>query len=134
MVPGAIRPLKRSDRVDDLFCGDNGIGIIRNINLERSVHLPICVIRRCILHHCHMVSEFGCITNGRFDASMGDKPNDDQLAYAVLPQQKIQVRVGESTGTPMLGGDNLTRLGAELGPDFATPCSKFKKLAVPVDL
>jgi hypothetical protein len=47
----------------------------------------------------------------------------------VLLELQIQVRVGETTGTPMLLGDDVTRLRLELGSELAAPGSVFEGLA-----
>src|SRR5271166_3682575 len=85
------------------------------------MHLVIRVIRRRVLYHRDLVAELGGKPNGRFDAGMGYQSDDDELMDAVLLELQIQIRVGEATGTPMLRGDNLARLGLELGTDLATP-------------
>src|SRR5262245_62771610 len=56
---------------------------------------------------------------------------DNELMDAVLLELQIQICVGEATRTPMLCGDNLTRLGRELGADLTAPRAVFKALAHP---
>src|SRR5262245_2040081 len=62
---------------------------------------------------------------------MGDESDDDELMDAVLLELQIQIRVGEATGTPMLGGDDLAWVRLELGTDLATPRAVFEALACP---
>jgi hypothetical protein len=62
------------------------------------------------------------------------EPDDDELMDAVLLELQIQICVGETTGTPMLGGDNLAWLRLELGTDLATPRAVFEAFALPRSL
>jgi hypothetical protein len=50
---------------------------------------------------------------------------------AVLLELQIQICVGEAAGTPMLRGDDLARLGLELGTDLAAPRAVFEALSLP---
>src|SRR5208337_2620772 len=95
------------------------------------MHLVIRVIRRRVLYHRDLVAELGGKPNGRFDAGMRYQSDDDELMDAVLLELQIQIRVGEATRTPMLGGDNLVWLGLELGTDLATPRAVFEALSLP---
>src|SRR5262249_61936846 len=65
---------------------------------------------------------------------MCDEPDDDELMNAVVLELKIQIRVGEAAGTPMLRGDDLAPLGRELGTDLATPRAVFEALSRPARL
>ena len=48
------------------------------------MHLLVRVIRRRVFYHRDLVAELGGKTNGRLDASMRYKANDDELMDAVL--------------------------------------------------
>ena len=50
---------------------------------------------------------------------------------AVFLELQIQIRVGKSTGTPMLEGSDVARLRFQLAPDLATPPAVFEALARP---
>src|SRR5262245_24174549 len=62
---------------------------------------------------------------------MRDEPDDDEPLDAVLLELQIQVRVGETAGTPVLRGDNLARPGLELGTDLTAPRAVFEALMPP---
>jgi hypothetical protein len=49
--------LKAGDRVNDLCCAHNGVGVVWQIDIERSVHHFIGVIRRCVSCHGDIVAE-----------------------------------------------------------------------------
>src|SRR5262245_13084272 len=123
--------LERKDRVDHFLCGNEGTGVVREIDVESGVHLLIRVIRRRVFYHRDLVTELGGKANGRFDAGMRYESDDDELMDAVLLELQIQIRVGEATGTPMLCGDDLARLRLELGTDLATPRAVFEALVLP---
>src|SRR5262245_21949497 len=125
------RGLKRRDRVDNFLCGHNGAGVIRNIDVESRVHLRIRIIGRCVLYHRDLVAELSGKANGRFDAGMGYESNDNELMDAMVLELQVQIRVGEATGTPMLRGDDLSRLRLELATDLATPRAVFEGLMRP---
>jgi hypothetical protein len=52
---------------------------------------------------------------------MRDESDDDEPMDAVFLQLQIQIRVGETTGTPMLQGNDFARLRLELAADLAAP-------------
>src|SRR5262249_4143977 len=56
-------------------------------------------------------------TNGRFNASMRNQPDDDELMNAMFIQLQIKVGVGEAAGAPMLLGDNFTWRRHEFGAE-----------------
>src|SRR6516164_5195403 len=95
------------------------------------MHLFIRVIRNRVFYHSDLVAELSSKANGRFDASMCDEPDDDELMDAVFLELQIQISVSETTGTPVLRGDNLAWLRVELGTDLATPRSVFEALVLP---
>src|SRR5262249_6228384 len=99
--------LERRYRSDDFVCGHNGTGIVRDIDVERGVHLFIREIRGRVFNHRDLVAELSGKANRRFDAGMCYESDDDELMDAVLFELQIQICVGESTGTPMLRGNNL---------------------------
>src|SRR5262249_36061530 len=107
-VPHSIsHGLERRDRTDDFICGHNSTGVVRDIAVERGVHLFIRVVRGRVFYHRDLVAELSGKANGRFDAGMCYESDDDKLMDAVLFELQIQICVGETTGTPMLRGDNL---------------------------
>jgi len=109
------------DHRDDLVCGHDGACIVWKIDLESGVHLFVRVIRRGILHHRDLVPELGRKANGRLHTGVRDESNDDELLNTAFLELKIEIRTGETTGTPMLGGYDIARARLELGADFATP-------------
>src|SRR5262245_36217445 len=50
---------------------------------------------------------------------------------AVLLQLQIEIRIRESTRTPMLQCNDVARLRREFGSDLAAPRTGFKGLALP---
>src|SRR5205807_1399417 len=102
--------LERRDRVDDLLCGHDRTGIVREINVESGVHLLIRVIRRCVFYHRDVIAELSGKANRRFDAGVGYESDHDELMDAVLLELQIQIRVGEAAGTPVLRCDGLAWL------------------------
>src|SRR5262249_34981393 len=84
-----------------------------------------------IFDHRDLVAKLGSIANGRLDAGMRDKPDDDELVYAVLLELQIQVGIGKAAGTPMLCRDDVARLRLELGTNLAAPRAVFERLAGP---
>src|SRR5580658_8588358 len=59
------------------------------------------------------------------------QPHDDELMDAVFLELQIQIRVGETTGTPMLLGYYFARLRLELAANLATPRAVFEGLSRP---
>jgi hypothetical protein len=57
--------------------------------------------------------------------------DDNELMDAVPLELQIQICVGQATGTPMLGGDNLAWRRLELGTDLATARAVFEALVDP---
>src|SRR5262245_49074072 len=76
--------LDRRERVDNFICRHNGIGVVREIDLESGAHLFIRVIRRRVFDHRDLVAKLGGKANGRFDAGMRYQTDDDELMDAVL--------------------------------------------------
>jgi hypothetical protein len=62
---------------------------------------------------------------------MRDESDDDELMDAVFLELQIQIRVGETTGTPMLLGNDFARLRLELAADLAAPRAVFEGLSQP---
>src|SRR5262245_47827242 len=81
-LPADFKGLERRDRVYDVLCSHNGTGVVRDIDVESSVHLLIRVIRRCVFYHRDLVTEFSGKANGRFDAGMCYESDDDELVNA----------------------------------------------------
>src|SRR3974377_176906 len=76
--------LDRRDRADDFLCGDNGAGVVRDVDVERGMHLFIRVIRRRVFYHRDLVAELSGVANGRFDAGMCYQSDHNELMDAVL--------------------------------------------------
>src|SRR3974390_2723482 len=121
----------RRDRADDFLCGDNGAGVVRDIDVEGDMHHLVRVIRRRILNDGDLRTELGGIAHSRFDAGMRDKSDDDELMDAVLLELQVEVGVGEATGTPVFLCDNFTCRRNEFGTELATPCAVFETLVLP---
>src|SRR5262245_16643301 len=83
------------------------IGVIRDIDVERGVHLLSRVIRRRVFYHRNLVAKLSGKANSRLDARMRYEPDDDELMNTMLLELQIQICVGEATRTPMLCGDYL---------------------------
>src|ERR1700754_495183 len=119
------------DRVDHLFCGHNCRGVARNIDVKSSVHFNIRIIRSRVSYHCDLVAKFNGETNRCLHARMRDESHDDESMDTVFLELQIQIRVGETTGTPMLLDHDFARLRLELAADFATPRAVLKRLVQP---
>ena len=50
-----------------------------------------------------------------------DQSHDDEFLNAVFLELQIQIRIGETTGAPVLRGYYITRLRFEPGADLAAP-------------
>src|SRR5262249_8669090 len=122
---------ERRDRLDDLICGHDNTGVVRDIDVESGSHMFFLVIRGRVFYHRYVVAELSGKANRRFDAGMCDEPDDDELMDAVLLKLQIQIGVGKATGTPMLRGDNLAWLRLEPGTDLTTPSAVFEALSHP---
>src|SRR5215813_7553692 len=112
---------ERRDRVDDLLCVHNGTGVVRDIDVESGVHLLIRVARGRVFHHRDVVAKLSGIPNSCLHAGVCDESHDDELMNAVFLELQIQICVSKATGTPMLEGDNVTRLRCELAADLPAP-------------
>src|SRR5437764_1194997 len=62
---------------------------------------------------------------------MRDEADDDELMDPVPLELQVQICVGEATGAPMLGRDDLAALRLELGTELASPCAVFEGLTSP---
>src|SRR5262252_9770084 len=123
--------LERIDRVDDFFCGHNGIGVIWNIDVESGVHLVIRIIRGRVFYHRDLVAKLSGVANCCFHTRVCYEPDDDEPVDAMLFELQIQIRVSKSAGTPMLERHDVARLRYELSADLATPRPVFEGLARP---
>src|SRR5262249_32858092 len=120
-----------SDRGHDLLGAYDGASVVRHVDVERGVHHLVRVIRRRVLHHGDVIAELSGEANGRFNASMRNQPDDDELMNATFLQLQIKVGVGEAAGAPMLLGYNFTWRRHELGAELATPCAEFEGPVLP---
>ena len=123
--------LKRRDRLDDFICGHNGAGIVRNIDVESGVHLLIRVICRRVFYHRDLVAKLNGITNSCLDTGMGYQSHDDELIDSVSSELRIQIRVSETTRTPVLQGHHIAGLRLEFESDLAAPRAVFEGLVRP---
>lgn len=69
-APGSVGS-ERRNRGDYLLCRDDTAGVVRHIDVERSVHHLIRVIRDRVSHHRDVVAKLGRVADGGFDAGMG---------------------------------------------------------------
>jgi hypothetical protein len=95
------------------------------------VHFFIRVIRRRVFDHRDLVAKFSGITNRCLHTRMGYEPDDDELLDAVLLELQIQIRVGETTGAPMLMGDDLACPRCEFAANLPAPGAAFERLVRP---
>src|SRR5690348_16250833 len=95
------------------------------------MHHFVRVICGRIFDHGNIVTEFGGIANGRLNARMRDESDDDELLDAVLLELQIQIGAGETTGAPMLLGDDLARLRCEFAANLSAPGAVFESLVRP---
>jgi hypothetical protein len=84
------------------FVVTNGIGVVWNIDVESSVHFLIRVIRGRVFYHRDLVAKLSGIRNSCLHTRVCYESHDDELMDAVFLELQIQIRIGETTGTPML--------------------------------
>src|SRR6202035_4226697 len=78
-----------------------------------------------------LVAKLRAITNSGLHTSVRDESRDNDLMDAVFLELQIQIRVGETTGTPMFLGNDFARLRHELVADLAAPGAVFEGLSRP---
>src|SRR5215510_5378203 len=123
--------LERRDRVDDFICGHNGTGVVRDIDVEGSVHLFIRVARGRVLYHYDLVAKLSGITNSCLHTGVRYESHDDELMDAVFLELQIQICVSKATGTPMFQGHDVARLRCEFAADLTAPRPVFEGLVRP---
>ena len=128
--PGITRH-KSGDRVDDFFCCDNGGGVVRDVDVERGVHLHLRVAGGRVFDDRDLVAELGGEAHRGLYAGVRDKSDDDKLMNAVPRELRVQIGAGEATGPPMLEGHDLARLRGEFAADLAAPRPGFERLMHP---
>ena len=70
---------ERGERVNDLGCGHQGTGVVGDIDAKSGVHHFVRVICSRVFGHRTLVTEFGGIANGCFNARVRDESDDDEL-------------------------------------------------------
>src|SRR5262245_46243905 len=95
------------------------------------MHHLIRVIRGRVSYHRDLVAKFSGKANCRFDAGMRNEPDNDELLNATVFKLQIQICIGKTTGTPMLGGNNFAWLRLESTADLAAPRAVFKAFPLP---
>ena len=73
----AIHHVGSRDRRNDLTGSYDRIRVVRDIDVEGSMHHLISVVRRRILNDGDLITELGGIAHSRFDAGMRDETDDD---------------------------------------------------------
>jgi len=91
---------RHRERIDDLICGHNRTGVVRDINVESSVHFLIRVIRGRVFYHRDLVAKLGGKANSCLHARVCYEPDDDELVDAMRFEQQIQIGVGKASGHP----------------------------------
>src|SRR5215831_3848634 len=127
----AIHHVGSRDRRNDLTGSYDRTRVVRDIDVEGSMHHLVCVVRGRVLNDGDVITELGGVAHGRFDAGVRDESDDDELMDVVLLELQVQVGVGEATGTPVFLCDNLAWCRGEFGTELATPCAVFEALALP---
>ena len=102
----------------------------RSVNVNVFCHQPAKLIS-AIFYHRDLGAKLSAIAYGRLHTRMRDESDDDELMNAVLLELQIQIGVGETTGTPMLLGNDFARLRLELAADLAAPRAVFEGLSQP---
>jgi hypothetical protein len=87
------------DRRHDLFRGNDGTGVVGNVDVESGAHHLVRVVRRRVFDHRDLVSELCRIANGCFDARMRYQPDDDELmdAAPVCTENLIRIDWGRES-------------------------------------
>ena len=109
------------DGTDDFTRRYKGTRVVWDVDFERGVHVFIGVARSRVLHHGDLIAELGGIANGGLHAGVRDQPHDDEFVNAVFLELQIQIRVGETAGTPMLRSHDIARARFKTGADLAAP-------------
>src|SRR5262249_23491856 len=84
-----------------------------------------------VFYHRDVVAKLSGITNSCLHAGVCDESHDHELMNAVFLELQIQICVSKATGTPMLEGDNVTRLRCELAADLPAPRAVFEGFVRP---
>src|SRR5215831_16397947 len=87
---------ERRYRLDEFAGGDDGIGVVRDVDVERGVHRLVRIIRSRVPDHCDVVAQFRGKAYRRFDTRVCDEPDDDEPLDAVPLELEIQVRIGKA--------------------------------------
>src|SRR5258707_8680412 len=77
--------------------------------------------RCCIANQRHMVSQFHTDATRGLDAGISNHPDDDKFLVTMAPEQMVQIRVWETTRTPMLLDEDIVRLELEIVVKGASP-------------
>src|SRR5262249_41253347 len=125
--------LWRGDHVDELCSRHDATCVVRKIHVEGGMHLRIGIVGGRVLHHRHLIAEFGGEPYGRLEARMGDESDHDKVLNAVRFQKQVQVGIGESARAPMLRGDDIAALWSEVPVDLAAPRAVLEGLSRPRD-
>src|SRR5262245_31382115 len=64
--------LERGNRADDFVRAHDGAGVVRDVDLERGVHVIVRVTGGRVLHHRDLVAELGGETHRRLHAGVRD--------------------------------------------------------------
>ena len=84
-------------------------GVIWDIDFECGVHVLVRVACGRVFHHRDLIAKLSGIANGGLHTGMRDQPHDDQFMNPVFLEVQVQIRVGETAGTPMLRGHDIAR-------------------------
>src|SRR6266705_2992627 len=80
LVPGG---LERRDRVDNLTCGHDGAGVVRNVDVESGVHFDTRIICCRVSYHRHHVLSSFAFTYIEYQSCWMRASRDSQAAFAV---------------------------------------------------
>src|SRR5579871_55226 len=122
-----FRAVKRGEDAKDFIRSDDGTGVVWEIDFESGVHVLIRVAGGRVFHHRDLIAEFGGIANSSLHTGVGDQSDDDELVNAVFLELHIQIRVGETAGTPMLRGHHIACVRFESGANLAAPGAIFER-------
>jgi hypothetical protein len=81
---------------DYLIGGDNGARVLRDVELQRGIHLGMPAAADGVLDYGDLVAEFGCEPDGGLDLGVGAHADHDDFMHAEFLVLRVEVSIGES--------------------------------------
>ena len=77
-----------------------------------------------------VIADLHCVARGRFNASIGKKPDDDHVADAMLLQLLIEVGVGKAALSPMFLNNDVAGRGRKVRIPVAAPLPSGERMTI----